>query len=48
MCDGWRDDRCDEGGEGSRDEERQVDHHGVTRERVSARVSVCLSSLVNV
>lgn len=29
-CDGWRDDRCDEREEGTGDEERQMDHHGVT------------------
>lgn len=39
MCDGWRDDRCDEREEGTRDEERQMDHHDIIRECVC----VCIS-----
>lgn len=39
MCDGCRDDRCDKREEGTRDEERQMDHHDITLECVSACVS---------
>lgn len=41
MRDGQRDGRCDERGEGTGDEERQMDHHDITLE---CMLRVCVAS----